>query len=391
MITVAQIIPGLGAGGAEQASLDVAAGLKAAGYRAIVISNGGSRVAELERSGGEHIAHPVHSKNPVKILVHAFWLAELIRTQKIDIVHARSRAPAWSAYLASKLAPCHFVTTFHAAYQFSNPVKKFYNGVMTKGERVIAISGFLAAHIRQVYGVSPDKIRTIPRGIDFDKFAPEKVTPGRRQALLRAWQIEEGRPVILLPSRLSPIKGQRVLIEAMKLLPPQLGTATAVMLGDDQGRSDYRRELQRLIKTHGLESRVKLVAHCDDMPAAYSLAALAVAPSLVPEGFGRVPVEAMAMGVPVIASELGGYIETIGGREAGSLVPPNDPRKLAEAIQEAFAQNAGQRVARAGAAIAYARAHYNKHKMVADTLGVYAELAGETVLGQNAHKRQIRL
>lgn len=374
MTTVLQIIPNLGAGGAEQACVDVAIGLKTAGHRPLVVSAGGPRVAEILKAGGLHYVWPVNSKNPIMLLINTLWLIKFIQGQKVDVVHARSRAPAWSAFWASRITQRAFVTTNHAAYKFSNPLKKFYNSVMAKGDRIIAISDFIARHVETSYGVSRSIIRTIPRGIDLSRFSSEDVNEARRDALRHDWGIGLQQKLILLPSRLSPIKGQAVLIEAMALLPPNLSFVQAVVVGDDQGRIGYRRELQNLITARGLGDRVKLVKHCTDMPAAYGLASLVVASSLVPEGFGRVPVEAMVMGVPVVATRLGGFIETIKPGETGWLVEPNDPQALALAITEAFMQTADQKATMVQNARQYARMHYDKWKMVADTLAVYDEL-----------------
>jgi glycosyltransferase involved in cell wall biosynthesis len=374
MTAVLQIIPGMGAGGAEQACVDVAAALVAGKHRAFVVSSGGSRVTELEKAGATHIRHGVQTKNPFCIIANAFWLARLIRAQKIDIIHARSRAPAWSAYLASRMTGCHFMTTFHAAYKFSNPIKRFYNSVLAKSDRMIAISEFVAGYIHDNYGVPMDKIRIIPRGINLESFVPERVTDDRRKALLKTWGVDASESLILLPSRLSPIKGQVVLINAMTTLVPNFKDAVAIILGDDQGRVGYRKELQNLIATHHLQNHVHLVSHCNDMPAAYSLAKLVVAPSLVPEGFGRVPVEAMAMGVPVIATALGGYLETIQPGKTGWLVPPGDAQQLHNAMVEALSQSPEQRDAMTQVAMTDVRSRYGKQKMVADTLAVYAEL-----------------
>jgi glycosyltransferase involved in cell wall biosynthesis len=375
MMTILQIIPSLGAGGAEQACVDVAAGLKATGHRPIVISSGGPRVAEIMQMGGEHFTRPVHSKNPLRMMQNAFWLARFVRERKVDIIHARSRAPAWSALWASRMTGCAFVTTNHAAYKFSSDIKKFYNSVMVRSDRIIAISDFIAAHIQKHYGVVADKIRTIPRGIDLDKFALEKVTEARRDVLRQTWNVSSNQQLILVPSRLSSIKGQSVLIEAMALLPYSLQNVTAIILGHDQGRVGYRQQLADLISAKKLQDRIKLVEHCNDMPAAYSLASLVVAPSLVPEGFGRVPVEAMIMGVPVVATELGGFTETIRAGVTGWLVPPNDAKALADAIIKAFAQTAEERTVLVLTAGQHARALYDKNKMVADTISVYEELA----------------
>jgi len=375
MTTVLQIIPSLGAGGAEQACVDVAAGLVDAGHRAIVVSSGGARVAEILKAGGEHVARPVHTKNPIKMALNALWLVKLIRAEKVDIVHARSRAPAWSAYWACQKTGCRFVTTNHAAYKFSNAAKKFYNSVMAKGERVIAVSEFLGRFVAETYGVGPDRLRVIPRGVDLDKFDPAKVTQERREVLRKAWNLKEGQRAVLLPSRLSPIKGQSVLIEAMALLPPEFSDIAAVILGDDQGRSGYRASLESLIASNGLQNRIGLVAHCTDMPAAYSLASAVVAPSLVPEGFGRVPVEAMAMGVPVIANKIGAFPETIEDRKTGFLVAPGNPRTLAAMIVRALSLKPNERKAMTDAAEERVWRLYDKKKMVGDTLSVYAELA----------------
>ncbi len=374
MSTILQIIPSLGAGGAEQACVDVASGLVAAGHHAIVVSNGGPRVAEILQAGGEHVQISAHSKNPAIMLQNALWLAKFIRAQKVSVVHARSRAPAWSAWLACKMTGCPFVTTNHAAYKFSNGIKKFYNSVMVRADRIIAISDFIDKHIQENYGIAADHIRTVPRGIDLYKFALDQVTDERRNALRQAWNVKEGAALILVPSRLSPIKGQTVLVEAMALLSQNLSNVIAVILGHDQGRVGYRQQLTDLIKARDLQDRVKLVEHCDDMPAAYSLASLVVAPSLVPEGFGRVPVEAMVMGVPIIATELGGFTETISPGATGWLVPPNDPQALALSIVKVFGQTEEERNLIIKTAMQHARALYDKNKMVADTLLVYDEL-----------------
>lgn len=374
MTTVLQVIPNLGAGGAEQACVDVAVGLKAAGHRALVVSAGGPRVAEILKAGGLHYVWPVHSKNPLMMLINMFWLARFIQNQRVDIIHARSRAPAWSAFGAARMMHKSFVTTNHAAYKFSNPFKKFYNSIMAKGDLVIAISDFVACHVAQSYGLDSGRIRTIPRGVDLVEFAPENISVARQDALRHEWGVGLSQPLILLPSRLSPIKGQSVFIEAMSLLPPELKHFHAVIVGDDQGRANYRLELAELIASRGLGDRVKLVKHCTDMPAAYGLASLVVAPSLVPEGFGRVPVEAMVMGVPVIASRLGGFVETVRPGETGWLVEPNDPQALAAAIIDVLTKPEEEKNMIIQNARHYARRHYDKWKMVADTLAVYDEL-----------------
>ncbi|MFY9287921.1 MAG: lipid-A-disaccharide synthase [Alphaproteobacteria bacterium] len=372
-LTVLQIIPHLGAGGAEQACVDVAAGLKAAGHDAIVVSSGGMRVEEITEAGAIHVQRDVATKNPLKMIANAYWLADFIRDNNVDVIHARSRAPAWSAYWASRMTKRPFVTTNHAAYKFSNPLKKFYNSVMVRGDRIIAISRFIAGHIEKSYGVARDKVRTIPRGIDLAKFDPDTISTERQAALRQEWGLEKEARLLLLPSRLSPIKGQLTVIEAMALLPQNL-PLTTVILGDDQGRKAYREELEALVAKHSLGNRIKFIPHCRDMPLAYSIANLVIAPSLVPEGFGRVPVEAMAMGTPVIATELGGFTETIQPGVTGWLVMPNNPRVLANVIEQALNQSPQQRDDMRRAAMNYVRTHFDTDKMVGDTLAVYTEL-----------------
>jgi glycosyltransferase involved in cell wall biosynthesis len=380
-ITVLQIIPNLGAGGGEQACIDMTAGLTARCCRALVVSAGGRRVAEIARLGGEHFEQPVASKNPVKIIKNAFWLARFIRAQKVDIVHARSRAPAWSAGMAARMTKRPFVTTFNAIYKFSNPFKKAYNRSMARGDVIIAISRFVADHIREAYAIDPKKIRIIYRGIDLEKFSPARVTDEQRAALRQSWNVRDGQRLILLPARLSPIKGQALFIKAMALLSrrspkgegglPADTDAVAVIVGDDQGREGYRRELEELIRANNLQDKVRLVKHCADMPAAYSLVDLVVMPSFVPEGFGRVPVEAMAMGVPVIASDLGATRETVVENETGWLLPPENPEKWAAAIKQALSLSPEQRAQMAHKAVRRVQTLFNRKNMIAETLAVY--------------------
>lgn len=375
-LTVLQVIPNLGAGGAEQACVDIVKGLVERGNRALVVSAGGTRVAEVERAGGKHTLYNVRSKNPAKIFKNALWLARFIREEKVDIVHVRSRAPAWSVWLAVQFVPCRFVATFHAAYKFSNPLKKYYNRIMTRADRIIAISDFIAAHIRNAYGIENAKIRTIPRGIDLEHFVLEHATEDHRDTLRQAWHISPDERIVLVPARLSPIKGQDLVIKAMALLHPHGEKFVAVIVGDDQGRQGYRQELEDLIRSEQVQDRVRLVPHCTDMPAAYSLASAVAVPSRVPEGFGRVPVEAMAMGVPVIASSLGATRETMIEGENGWLLPPEDPCAWAEAIQKALSLPAESRADMARSSIQRARMNFDRRQMIAKTLAVYDELMG---------------
>ena len=377
MLTVLQIIPALGTGGAEQAVLDIASGLLERGDRALVVSSGGRRVKELETIGAMHILRDVKTKNPIKIIHNAFWLAELIRKEKIDIVHARSRAPAWSAYLACRMTGAHYVTTFHAAYKFKSDVKKAYNAVMAKGERVIAISPFIADHIYACYDVLADRLRIVNRGIDLSGFHVGNILPERIDAARAFMGAEPSRDVILLPGRLSPIKGQGILIRAIGLLAKRRkGTMPQLLIvGDDQGREAYSAALLDLTHQQGVAEHVRFTGAWADMPAAYALATLVAVPSQVPEGFGRVPVEAMAMGVPVIASKLGAMQDTVLHGQTGWLVPHDNVELWAALIDEALSLPPEARASMRQAARDHVVQNYTQNNMIAQTLAVYDELS----------------
>ena len=374
--TILQVLPSLGTGGVERGTLDVAQALVRADCRAMVASAGGVMVRELERMGATHVSLPVDTKNPWRMRQNVDTLSDLILKHDVDIVHARSRAPAWSAYYAAKRTGRPFVTTFHGTYGAGNPVKRFYNSVMTRGDRVIAISRFIARHMIDTYGADPARIRVIPRGVDFVSFAPEQVSPERMSVLARAWRIPDGVPLVLLPGRLTRWKGQTVLIEAIAELAR--ADIFCVLAGADQGRASYRRELERLIEARGVASQVRLVGDCRDMPAAYMLADVVVSASTAPEAFGRVVAEAQAMGRPVVATDHGGARETLIPGDTGWLVRPGDPAALAHALATALGIGAEARQRLAARAIQHAREHFSRDVMCRDTLKVYAELLQPT-------------
>jgi glycosyltransferase involved in cell wall biosynthesis len=379
---VMQILPELGPGGAEQGCIDVAADLVASGAQALIVSNGGARVHELSRFGAEHIQMPVHSKNPLVMWQNAQKLRRLIERYRVDIVHARSRAPAWSAYWACRnLKHTHFMTTCHAPYNIENEWKRFYNSSIIRGERVIAISHYVAEYLRDNYRVDTGKIRIIPRGIPLERFHPTTVTPERLITLSKQWRIPDGANIIMLPGRLTRWKGHHVLIEAIHKMHRK--DLFCVIIGADQGRTEYRRELETTIQEKGLGGQVRIVDHCNDMPAAYMLATVVVSASTDPEGFGRVPVEAQAMGRPVIATDHGGAQETILRGQTGWLVPPNDPDALLKAIEDALSLTANQRVMLATRAMAHVADNFTREQMTGHTLDVYAELLQGTLLGQH--------
>ncbi len=374
-LRVLQLIPSLGTGGAEQACVDVAAALALRGDAAFVVSTGGWRVAALEESGAAFIKRDVKTKNPLKIVWNGFWLAFLIREKRIDIVHARSRAPAWSAKIACRLTGCRFVTTFHAAYKFSCGLKKAYNSVMVKADRVIAISSFVARHIEGQYGVGEEKARLVNRGVDVRAFDPQAVSEDRKRGFAARAGLRMDEKAILLPGRLSPIKGQDVFIRAVgKLKERGLSFPPVLIVGDDQGRESYAQKLRKLICENGLEGKIRLIGACADMAAAYAFASLVVAPSQTPEGFGRVPVEAMAMGVPVVASDLGAMSDTILEGITGWLVPPDNVDAWAEAVSKALVLGEEDRRRMAQTARDRAVHFFAKETMIEKTLAVYDEL-----------------
>lgn len=373
---IMQVIPELGPGGAEQGCLDVAAEIVRSGGRALVVSNGDARrVHELTRAGATHIPLPVHSKNPYVMLRNISALRGLIKEHDVDIVHARSRAPAWSAWRACEGTDARFMTTCHAPYNINGALKRFYNSSITRGERVIAISDFVASYLRSRYKIDKNKIRIIHRGIALDKFHPTAVSAERLIALSREWRLPGEASVVMLPGRLTRWKGHQILIDAMARL--DRSDIFCIFIGADQGRTEYRRELEESVRTKGLEGRFRIIDHCTDMPAAYTLATVVVSASTDPEGFGRVPIEAQAMGRPVIATDHGGARETIIKGETGWLVPPNDVRALSDALSEALSLSANQRAILATQAMSHIAKNFTREQMTDKTLNVYAELLEE--------------
>jgi len=377
---VMQIIPELSAGGAEQGCIDVGVELIAGGAQSIIVSNGGNRLHELERHGITHINMPVHSKNPITMRRNARKIAKLIEQYGVHIVHVRSRAPAWSAYWACQKSkmPVRFMTTCHAPYNISGEWKRKYNAIMTRGERVIAISEMVTNYLTENYHIDPSIIRLIPRGIAIEKFHPTAVTPQRLIELSNKWRIPDGANIIMLPGRLTRWKGHHVLIDAMAKIGRK--DLFAVIIGDDQGRSEYRKELEDSIETKGLSEQIRIVSHCNDMPAAYMLATVVVSASIEPEGFGRIPVEAQAMGRPIIGTAHGGALETIKAGQTGWLVEPGDPIALSRAIEDALDLNQGQRAMLATRAMAHVVDHFTKEQMLNKTMNVYAELLRGQIL-----------
>jgi glycosyltransferase involved in cell wall biosynthesis len=373
-LTVLQVLPELAVlAGVERGAIEIAGAVAQAGGRAIVASQGGAVAYEVGRAGGVHVELPLKSKSPFVIYKNIGRLQELIAAEKPDIVHARSRAPAWSAYYAAKRMGVPFVTTFHGTYSVGNLFKLRYNAVMTKGARVIAISDFIAGHMRQIYGVPTSKIRIIHRGVDLEKFNPAKVSAERVIQLANKWNLGDGAPVVMLPGRLTRWKGQSLFIDAAERVKNK--DAVFVLVGADQGRSAYREELEA--RAAKLGGRVRLLDNCNDMPAAYMLTDIVVSASLEPEAFGRVIPEAQAMGRPVIAANHGGAKETVIEGETGFLFPPGDADALAAAIDKVLTVRGPAREILAAKAMANIRDHFSSAAMCRKTLAVYAEVLAE--------------
>lgn len=378
MLTVLQVIPALDAGGAERTTVDIAGAIVAAGGKSIVVSQGGRLEGELLVTGSDLIKLPVASKNPLTILRNAGRIETIIRERNVSVVHARSRAPAWSAFLAARAMRIPFVTTYHGAYKSSGPIKKFYNSIMAAGDFVIANSQYTADQIMAAYKTRKTKLIVIPRGTDFSAFDREQVTPERIAAMKAASGLGDHKgPIVILPGRLTRWKGQLVLVEAMRLLREEgrLWGAAAVLAGDAQGRDNYQIEIELAIQSADLIDRVRIAGHVEDMPAAYAASTLAISASTEPEAFGRIAVEAAAMGLPVIASDHGGARETVivepENARTGWRVPPGDARALANAIAAALEMPASERTAIGIAGAAYVRRRFSVQAMCRSTLQVY--------------------
>ncbi len=375
--TILQVLPALGHGGVERGTLEVAEAIVAAGGRALVASDVGANVGRLTQLGGEHVAMRLASKNPLTIRANGAALADLIRRENVSLIHARSRAPAWSARRAAALTGTPFVTTFHAAYTENGPLKKRYNSVMASGDRVIAISHFIARLIRQRYGTPPNRLRVIHRGVDLKTFDPDAIGGGRIIALMRQWGLAAGARVVLMPARLTRLKGHAVLIAAMASLLKlrSMPNLVCVMVGADQGRENYRAKLQHYAQSLGLDgNRIVFASHCDDIAAAMMLADVVVSASTEPEGFGRTLAEAGAMGKPVIATAHGAAPEVIADKETGWLVMPGKAGPMARALEQAFTMSPRELQDMSNTAKIRAATLFSSKAMCDQTLEVYREL-----------------
>lgn len=373
---ILQLLPALETGGLEKGAVEIAEAIAKAGGEAVVASRPGPLLLRLRRTGAEHVPFDLASKSPLSVPRRVRTLRRLIRERNVSLVHARSRVPAWIAWLACRAEGVPLATTWHGLHEARSPFKRLYNSALARGDRVIAISGFIAARLSREYGVGPDRLRLIPRGADPAAFDPGAVSGERVQRLAEAWSVPVGARVILMPGRLSEGKGQAVLLDALSLLPSlsPRGEAWLCVMAGPGGAGRFARRLAARVEALGLRENVRFAPSCDDMPAALALAAVVVAPSLRPEPFGRVPVEAQMMGKPVIGTDQGGMTETITQGQTGVLVPPGDARALAEALAgvlDAAPEALAFLAERARAAML---ARYTTRRMQSATLGVYDEL-----------------
>lgn len=384
--TILQIIPELDAGGAELSVVEVAAAITRAGGRALVLAEPGGRLASnVEAAGGEVVSFPASSKNPMRILANAASLARLATQEGVHLIHARSRAPAWSALLAARRARLPFVTTYHGAYNETNPLKRAYNSVMARGDVVIANSLYTARLIVDRYDTPPERITVIHRGVDAGTFDPARIGDDRIAALRASWGVGVGEPVILQAARLTRWKGQGVLIDAIAKLHARraLRNAVLVLAGDAQGRDAYEAELRAHAAGLGLELHVHFAGHVKDMPAAFAAAQVAVIASIEPEAFGRTAIEAAAVACPVIATNIGAPPETVLAQPAvaaqertGWLVPPSDPEMLAAALAEALTLPPRERAALGERGRRHVLTNFTTESLQRRTLAVYDRLLG---------------
>jgi glycosyltransferase involved in cell wall biosynthesis len=389
-LCVMQVLPALISGGVERGTIDIAQALIQNRHKAIVVSSGGPMVKQLEQIGAIHIKLPVQSKNLFALRKNAIILKKLILEHKVDIIHARSRAPAWSCYWATRKLNIPYITTFHGTYSHQNRFKKWYNTVMLRSDKTIAVSHFIADHVQRIYLNShlnlhlkntPD-IQVIHRGIDTEKFNPEAITYNQTQQLKQQWGIPENKIIIMLPARVTPWKGHAVFIDAISRLPSN--NFICLMVGDDQGKDAYREALDCAIKVYNLEKKFKFVGACNDMPTAYKLADIVVSASTDPEAFGRVACEAQAMDCLVVATNHGGSLETIAPSQQMLLCAPNNAISMTQAIEAALLIKPEQAIDIQIQSRKHIEEHFSLNKMCSDTLALYLQQVGNKKTGAQA-------
>ncbi len=397
---ILQVVPELTTGGAELSALEMAGAVQLSGGTAIVVAKSGEMIPKLEKTGARYIAIDVASKNPLRIIRNIWVLAKIIRQYNVSLVHARSRAPAWSAWLAAKKTNIPYLATYHGAYGETNSIKRWYNRVMVRGKLTIANSHYVRDLVCQRYGLSRDQVRTIYRGIDFEKYDSVLVSVQDKKELLQKWDIETNQKIMLLAARLSPIKGHLVVIGAAKVLKDKglLKNHVFVFAGGDQGRESYVAELRQKIEDYGLGLNFRLVGHVGDMAVAYGVATVSMSTSIVPETFGRTGAEAQAMECPIIATRLGAPRETcLTEPEAkkeditGWLVEAGDVDGLADMLETILEMGTDEQKQIGLRARAYVLGKFPVSQMQSQTLEVYDELLGSTLAKRFENHHSTRL
>lgn len=375
---IMQILPSLESGGVERGVVDLVKSLKRKGYESVVVSTGGKMVYQLKEASITHINLPVHSKNPIQIYLNIKRLTDLIAKFKVDIIHARSRAPMISAYFACKKTNTKLVSTVHGTYsskflwQKDSKIKRAYNAMMLKADRVIAVSHFIKQYIDSNYDfVDSSKISVIQRGLDLKYFDPNIVSSHRIIQLMKMWNVPEDKKIILMPARITAWKGHEFVIDALSTVRSDF---FCVMVGSDHGHKKFRQRLEQKIIIKGLCDRIRIVGNCKDMPAAYAISHFVLCPSIRPEAFGRIAIEAQASRKLMIATDLGGYKETIQDGIQGFLVEPNDVSGLANAIEKALLMSKDELDSFGDRGMSNAKDNFSSEKMCAKTIELYKNL-----------------
>jgi glycosyltransferase involved in cell wall biosynthesis len=371
---ILQVLPRLDYGGAERVVVEIAEAVNAAGHRSFITAENGHLAAAALRAGAELLPLPLATKNPLKIWSNTRKLVNLVEQNGISLIHAHSRAPAWSAYRAAQRCGIPFVTTYHGSYSENTKIKHRYNQVMAQGDRVIAVSHYIAELIKTRYATPAERVRVVHGGVDTSIFDPDAVRGDRAVRLARAWRADFGHPAIMLPGRLTGWKGQKLFIKALAVMRHK--DALGILVGSDQGRDSYTANLIALAESLGVVDRLRIVGHADDMPAALMLADIVVNCSTSPEAFGRTVIEAQAMGRVVVAADHGGARETIVNGTSGLLVQPNSSSALADMLDSVLDQDVAQRIKFGAQARAHIEQNFSLKMMQDKMLDIYAELLG---------------
>ena len=375
-LVVLQVLPELNQGGVELGTIEIASELQKRGIKNFVASEGGRMEGALERLKVKHFTLPLKTKNIFKMWLNSLRLAKIIKDNGITIVHARSRAPAWSAYWAAKKCGVHYITTFHGTYGLGpKGIKRIYNRVMTFGERVIAISNHIKEHIIKNYGTDEGKIRLIARCVNMENFDVENTSAERMIKFLEENNIPADKPLVTLIGRLTNWKGQKLLIEALNKIKDM--DFHCLLIGDDQGRTQYSEELHDMIEQYGMEDRYTFIRHVSDVPAAMLVSDVVLSTSIEPEAFGRIAIEGQAMGRVVVASDIGGSKETVIDGVTGKLFKSGDADDLANAIKWALSLSKEDKDKIGANAIKNIKEHFTKQIMCDKTISVYEELINQ--------------